>query len=74
LLVVNILKATRVSIGTIIEIAWADANNIPIILIAEDTNIHNHPMIQECCGFQVDTIEKGTELVKAVLDLEKIDG
>lgn len=72
LLVVNILKATCVSIGTMLEIAWANANDIPIILIMEDTNIHNHPMVRACCGFQVDTIAQSIKLVKAVLDLEKI--
>jgi len=72
LLIVNILKATCVSIGTMLEIAWADANDIPIILVMESDNIHNHPMVRACCGFQADTIAKGIELVKAVLDLEKI--
>ena len=73
ILIVNVLRTTRVSIGTVLEIAWADANDIPIVLIMEDENMHDHPMIRECCGFRVDTIEKAIELVKAVLDLEKIN-
>jgi nucleoside 2-deoxyribosyltransferase len=72
ILIVNVLEATRVSIGTMIKIAWADANNIPIILIMENGNVHDHAMVKECCGFQIDTVEKAIRLVKATLDLEKV--
>jgi nucleoside 2-deoxyribosyltransferase len=47
---VNLIGATKVSIGTVIEIAWADANNVPIIVAMEESNIHRHPILDECCG------------------------
>jgi nucleoside 2-deoxyribosyltransferase len=38
-LLVNLLGSTRVSIGTVMEIAWADAHRIPIICAMEKGNV-----------------------------------
>lgn len=65
---VNLLGSQRVSIGTVMEIAWADANRIPVILVMEETgNIHDHAMIRECIGFRVSTLEQGIGVAKALL-------
>ena len=67
-LFVNLLDTKKVSIGTVIEIAWADANRIPIVLVMEKTgNLHDHSMINECVGFRVPTLFEGIEVVKAIL-------
>ena len=50
-LLVNFLKADRVSIGTIMEMAWADAWRIPIILAMENGNIHDHAFVRQVAGF-----------------------
>ena len=50
-LLVNFLKADRVSIGTIMEMAWADAWRIPIILAMEKGNIHDHAFVRQVAGF-----------------------
>src|SRR5688572_5234242 len=48
LILVNLLGATKVSIGTVMEIAWADSRKTPIILVIEkENNIHEHAMIRE---------------------------
>jgi nucleoside 2-deoxyribosyltransferase len=50
-LFVNFLKAERVSIGTIMEMAWADARRIPIILAMEKDNIHDHAFVRQVAAF-----------------------
>lgn len=67
-LMVNFLGAKKVSIGTVMEIAWADSQRIPIICVIEDTdNVHDHPMIRECIGFRVATLDEAVEVAIKVL-------
>ena len=44
-ILVNLLGAQKVSIGTVMEIAWARAFQIPVIIIMEKDNVHNHGML-----------------------------
>jgi len=44
-LFVNFLGADRVSIGTVMEIAWARAFQKPIVIVIDEGNIHNHGML-----------------------------
>ena len=68
LIVVNVLGHTKVSIGTVMEVAWAKSFSIPVILIMEKSgNVHDHPMINECIGYRVDSIEKAISLTKVIL-------
>lgn len=67
-LFVNFLGATSVSIGTCMEIAWADANRIPIVVCIETLgNVHDHGMIRDCTGFRVQTLSEGLDIVVAIL-------
>jgi nucleoside 2-deoxyribosyltransferase len=66
-LLVNFLGAEKVSIGTVMEIAWADANRTPIICAIEDSNIHDHPMIREAVGFRVPTLDEAIECAIKIL-------
>ena len=66
-LFVNFLNAPRISIGTILEIAWADSYDIPIILVMEDDNVHHHAMVMECAGFVVSTLDDGIHILKSLL-------
>lgn len=71
-LLVNLIGADRVSIGTVMEIAWADANRIPIVLAMEpEGNVHEHAMIVECIGFRVPTLEEAIQIVVAMADLRQ---
>jgi len=70
MLFVNFLGAKRVSIGTILEIAWADSRRIPIVIVMEDNNLHQHAMIREIAGFVVPSIKDGIEIVKAIMKLK----
>lgn len=57
-LFVNFLKADRVSIGTIMEMAWADAWRIPIILAMENGNIHDHAFVRQVAAFITDDLDE----------------
>ena len=68
LVVCNLLGATEKSIGTCIEIGWADAWRKPIVLIMEDGDVHDHPMVRSIAGgVMVSSLEAAAELVKAIL-------
>lgn len=59
----NFLGATKVSIGTVMECAWAWRKHIPLIVVMEDDNIHQHPMLLESAGFVVPSLDEGVELL-----------
>lgn len=64
---VNLLNAKKISIGTVLEIAWADSARIPIVAVMEPGNLHEHAMINECIGFRVSSVLEGIEIIKAIL-------
>jgi nucleoside 2-deoxyribosyltransferase len=65
---VNFLGAKRVSIGTVMEIAWAYTRQIPVIIVMEkEGNLHEHSMLSECTGFRVETLEQGVDVLEALL-------
>jgi nucleoside 2-deoxyribosyltransferase len=66
-LLVNFLGAKRISVGTVMEIAWADLCRTPTIVAMEKDNIHRHAMVDEAVGFRVDTLEEAVEITKGIL-------
>ena len=61
---------TRVSIGTVMEIAWATAHQKPIVLVMEKEpgkNIHDHAMLREACPLWVDNLQEGYKMMKGLL-------
>jgi nucleoside 2-deoxyribosyltransferase len=67
LVLMNLLGAERVSIGTMIEAGWADAARVPLVVAMETDNVHRHAMLNEVAGFIVPTLEEALAVVKAVL-------
>ena len=65
-LLVNMQDAERVSIGTVMEIAWAHAYGKPIVLIMEDGSIHDHSMLREACPFRVKDLDEAVEVLSAL--------
>lgn len=66
--IANLLGASKVSIGTVMEIAWTKAFQIPLIAIMEkEGNPHDHPMITECIGFRVENLEEAADIAKVIL-------
>jgi nucleoside 2-deoxyribosyltransferase len=66
-LVVNFVGATKVSIGTIMELAWADLCRTPIVVAMEEGNIHEHAMVNEAVGFRVATLQEALDLAVAII-------
>lgn len=66
-LFVNFLGSTIASIGTIMEIAWAEYERIPVVIVMEEGNIHQHAMVKEAAGYIVDSLDTGVEIVRSLL-------
>jgi nucleoside 2-deoxyribosyltransferase len=56
-----------VSIGTCMEVAWADLKRTPIVAVLPKDNIHAHGMILEAIGYRLDTLEEALFVTKAIL-------
>jgi nucleoside 2-deoxyribosyltransferase len=66
-LLVNFLGAEKVSIGTVMEIAWADANGIPVVIVMEPDNLHQHSMVKEAAYVVADTLDEGIQITRRLL-------
>lgn len=66
-LLVNLLGAEKVSIGTCMEIAWAFTHKIPVICAIEDNSIHSHMMIDEAIGFRTTDLDRAIDIAIGVL-------
>jgi nucleoside 2-deoxyribosyltransferase len=68
LVVFNLLGATRVSIGTMIEFGWCDAARNPAIVIMEkEGNIHDYLMIRQIAQFRVDNLKDAISIAEIIL-------
>ena len=68
LVVFNMLGATRVSIGTMIEFGWCDAARNPAIVIMEkEGNIHDYPMVRQIAQFRVDNLADAINITNIIL-------
>ena len=63
LLLVNFQNWQSVSVGTLIELGWADGLRIPIVGVGE----FDHPMVQEVVGFWAGDIYEAVHIVKSIL-------
>lgn len=68
---VNFLGASRVSIGTVMEIAWAKALGKLVICVMEKDNIHHHAMVNECCAYIVDSLDQGIDILISSLSTDR---
>ena len=67
-MLVNFVGSKIVSIGTIMEIAWADAKRIPVVMASEEDNIHwKHGFVKEAVGFHVATLDEALRVTEAIL-------
>lgn len=67
LVLAYMLDAERVSIGTMIELGWADAFRKPIVLVEEKGGLHDHEMASTVAGFQVPTLDEALDIAIAIL-------
>ena len=64
---VNFLGAQRVSIGTVMEVAWAWDRRIPVVAVMEPNNLHEHAMITEAIGFRFPNLDDAIQCVVQLL-------
>lgn len=64
---VNLLGSTATSIGTVMEIAYADAFRKPAVVVMEEDNAHHHAMLDSAVGWITTDLDFGLDLVKAIL-------
>lgn len=71
ILLVNFLGCTRVSTGTVMEIAWAYHEHIPVVIVTDRNNksarLHDHPMIRACTSFVVENLDQAMEMIAITL-------
>jgi len=67
---VNLLDTEVVSIGTVMEIAWARSFQIPVILVMEKENIHNHPLLTYPAGYITNNIDEGIHVAISVVSTD----
>lgn len=56
----------RVSVGTCVELGWADLARVPVVAVLPEGNVHEHPMVEELVGMRVDTLGEALEVIKAM--------
>ena len=66
-LIVNLLGAQKPTLGTMIELGWADAWRKPIILVMENENLHDHAMVRELAGFILPTLDEAIDIAIKLL-------
>ena len=58
----------RVSVGTVIEIAWAFAHRKPVVAVmGPGANIHDHAMVREAIAYNVRSLEEAVALCKLII-------
>jgi nucleoside 2-deoxyribosyltransferase len=67
-MLVNLLGAEKVSIGTMVEMGWADFNRKPMVVVMENGNIHVHAFVTELAGYVVDNLDSALFIIKAILE------
>ncbi len=64
----NLMGAQTVSIGSMMELGWADSARRPVILVMEcKGNPHEHMMVQQAAGYRVDSLDVALHVAKAIL-------
>jgi nucleoside 2-deoxyribosyltransferase len=66
----NLLGAKAVSIGTMVELGWADAARVPVVLVREEPGtggVHDHMFVNSLAGYGVTTLEEALHVVRAIL-------
>lgn len=66
----NLLGTTSVSIGSMVELGWADAARVPIVTVIDlndNYNPHVHAFVKELSGFIVPTLDAAVDIVLSLL-------
>lgn len=67
LIFVNLLGAKRISIGTVMEVAWGFAYRKLVVLALDRGGVHDHSMLRESSSFVVHDLPAAIEVTRAAL-------
>lgn len=67
LVCMNLLDAEVISIGSVVEVGWADALRTPVLLMMEDGNPHDHPFIRRAAAWRVTCIQDALTVINSTL-------
>jgi nucleoside 2-deoxyribosyltransferase len=73
LVFMNVHGAEKVSIGTTVELGWADAFRKPVVLILDKGGVHDHAFYKGLATYVCENLEQGIQCAKALL-LPHIEG
>lgn len=66
---INLLNTTRVSIGTMMELALAwEKRKIIVVVMEKIGNIHNHPMVKASTPYFVNDLDSGINLLNIIFN------
>jgi nucleoside 2-deoxyribosyltransferase len=63
-LIIDFSGSQQVSIGTVMEIAWAYERRIPIIAVVDE--LHTHPMLLEAISFPVKDLDEALHVLESL--------
>lgn len=67
-MLVNLIGSGSISIGTMIELGWADAFRVPIVLaISPSDPCYNHPLVKEICAFKTENLREAVDIVNDLI-------
>lgn len=68
IVLMNLHQSQAISIGTMIEVGWADAFRKPVIAVLTDQDLHWHGMVRACAGFVVPSLDEAIDIAIALAD------
>lgn len=62
-ILVNFTGSTARSIGTCMELGWADASGTTIVTVMEHDDHHRHPMVESVSDYIVDDLSQACQII-----------
>jgi nucleoside 2-deoxyribosyltransferase len=70
ILLVNLIGAKKISIGTVMEMAWAFDHGKHIITVMENDNIHQHAFVKEVSSIVYDNFQDALDYLSKLSKME----
>jgi nucleoside 2-deoxyribosyltransferase len=67
LVFMNLFGAERISIGSMVELGWADAYRKPVVTMMGENSPYQHAFVKELSGWVVKDYPNAIRVIKAVL-------
>ena len=62
--------ADKISLGTAVELGWADAWRKPVVMVIDKGNVHDHPFTRHLRAAVTDDLDEGIEMTCSILNVE----